>query len=77
MRSSLGPFHFPGGRELEASVQCKMAEPNYEREWQNGESEKEVVWRRRRSAFVQTNLSYLSQGFDMFFHVSCEGLPGQ
>ena len=27
--------------------------------------------------FVQSGASYLSQGFVMFFHVSCEGLPGQ
>ena len=26
---------------------------------------------------VQSGASYLSQGFVMFFHVSCEGLPGQ
>ena len=27
--------------------------------------------------YVQSGASYLSQGFVMFFHVSCEGLPGQ
>ena len=26
---------------------------------------------------LQSGASYLSQGFVMFFHVSCEGLPGQ
>ena len=26
---------------------------------------------------VQSGASYLSQDFVMFFHVSCEGLPGQ
>ena len=26
---------------------------------------------------VQSGASYLWQGFVMFFHVSCEGLPGQ
>ena len=26
---------------------------------------------------VQSGASYLSQGFVMFFHVNCEGLPGQ
>ena len=26
---------------------------------------------------VQSGASYLSQGFVMFFHVSCQGLPGQ
>ena len=26
---------------------------------------------------VHSGASYLSQGFVMFFHVSCEGLPGQ
>ena len=26
---------------------------------------------------VQSGASYLSRGFVMFFHVSCEGLPGQ
>ena len=26
---------------------------------------------------VQSGASYLSQGFVMVFHVSCEGLPGQ
>ena len=26
---------------------------------------------------VQSEASYLSQNYVMFFHVSCEGLPGQ
>ena len=28
-------------------------------------------------AYIQSGASYLSQGFVMIFHVSCEGLPGQ
>ena len=29
------------------------------------------------STHAQSGASYLSQGFVIFFHVSCEGLPGQ
>ena len=28
-------------------------------------------------SLAQSGASYLSQDFVMFFHVSCEGLPGQ
>ena len=27
--------------------------------------------------YLQSGASYLPQGFVMFFHVSCKGLPGQ
>ena len=31
----------------------------------------------RLQTLVQSGASYLSQGFVMFFHASCKGLPGQ
>ena len=37
----------------------------------------EIAQRLREKLSLQSGASYLSQDFVMFFHASCEGLPGQ
>ena len=44
---------------------------------QHDREEQQGALKREQLVHVQSGASYLSQGFVMFFHASCEGLPGQ